>query len=835
MSTEAPPQASRITVIHIDDDPSQLKFTKIFLEKAEPRLKIVSVSSFDELLQQLPEPYNCFLSDFKMPQVDGIHLCRILKQSTDKPFILYTGHGSEEVAEKAFASGVDDYIRKEMEPSHYQVLANRIIQIVEKYKADEAHFVYKKRLEALHTHAVDLASAETMEEIAEHLFTAVRRTLDISFAGIHFLMDGKLVEQFTMGAHLPEPFVQELDGKGVTIRAFRKEKTQVVPDTRQDPDYTDWTKGMRLLSEAAVPFKINGEPSGVINVESKKLDAFPVEDVALLEILTSHLASAVSRLKQVEYYRSSESKWRTILGSSMDAAFVLSGPEIVYANHRAAGLLGYDSPEDLVGLDGLSITAPRDRELVLERIRQRQGGLNPPSRYEITFIRRDGTELTVETNASLIEYDGRPASLSFCRDLTERLQYENKLSALHACAVKLGKAKTADSIYAIVLDTIKSVLGFDFAGIAIREGDFMRYKRSVGHLLVANWSIHVDEKCVTARTYRTGKRQLIPNIRLDPDYIEPPLEEDDVSESMSELAVPINENGNVIGVINVESKELDAFTRHDAELIETLAMHSASSLRRIREREGLEQLVEEKTSKLLEAERFAAHGKIASMVAHDLRGPLQTIRNSAYLLGRDEGGNVDRIENSVDFIVKILEELKDYTMNVPVTTVTCDLGSLIRVTTDEMVIPDDITVTITEEGDTGDVEIDSIKIRRVLNNLLMNSVEAMPKGGEINIKLIQSESGVRLEVSDTGTGVREEIVSKLFTGFVTTKANGHGLGLHFCKRIVMDHGGRMYLDTDYTGGAKFVIELPTRGGAPRDPVSDAEYELEVSGRAETQV
>ena len=138
MITPAQPPDNKLIVLHIDDEVTLLDFTKMFLEKSHPNIQLVPVTKIDELMEKMKEPHDCILSDYNISeQYNGIQICRIVKEIEDKPFILYTGHGSEEVAEEAFASGVDDYIRKEMDPSHFQVLAKRIQHAVDKYRSEK--------------------------------------------------------------------------------------------------------------------------------------------------------------------------------------------------------------------------------------------------------------------------------------------------------------------------------------------------------------------------------------------------------------------------------------------------------------------------------------------------------------------------------------------------------------------------------------------------------------------------------------------------------------------------------------------------------------------------
>jgi len=122
-----------IRVLHVDDEPDQLKFTKLFLEKADADLQVESASSAEEAQHLLKKrSFDCVVSDYVMSGMDGIEFAREVRRENKVPFILYTGLGSEEVADAAFAAGVDDYVKKEYNPSQYEVLAKRVRVAVEK-------------------------------------------------------------------------------------------------------------------------------------------------------------------------------------------------------------------------------------------------------------------------------------------------------------------------------------------------------------------------------------------------------------------------------------------------------------------------------------------------------------------------------------------------------------------------------------------------------------------------------------------------------------------------------------------------------------------------------
>jgi signal transduction histidine kinase len=105
-------------------------------------------------------------------------------------------------------------------------------------------------------------------------------------------------------------------------------------------------------------------------------------------------------------------------------------------------------------------------------------------------------------------------------------------------------------------------------------------------------------------------------------------------------------------------------------------------------------------------------------------------------------------------------------------------------------------------------QADSILLRRALENLILNSLDAMPAGGTLTVRTAQRAGMVRLEVSDSGEGLTPEECARLFTPYYTTKRLGTGLGLAIVQSVVSDHGGRIEVESAPGAGATFRIELP---------------------------
>ncbi len=145
-----------IRVLLVDDEETQMELAKLSLEDADTSLKVTTISRPADALKLLSEQaFDCIVSDYIMPEMNGIQFCAEIRKTNSIPFIIYTGHGSEEVASAAFAAGANDYVRKEKELSHYKVLEKRIRHAVEKKRAEEELKSSEEKYYSLYTSMVE--------------------------------------------------------------------------------------------------------------------------------------------------------------------------------------------------------------------------------------------------------------------------------------------------------------------------------------------------------------------------------------------------------------------------------------------------------------------------------------------------------------------------------------------------------------------------------------------------------------------------------------------------------------------------------------------------------
>jgi signal transduction histidine kinase len=234
---------------------------------------------------------------------------------------------------------------------------------------------------------------------------------------------------------------------------------------------------------------------------------------------------------------------------------------------------------------------------------------------------------------------------------------------------------------------------------------------------------------------------------------------------------------------------------------------------RARYSEHLEELVEAKKKELEQAKRLAAIGETAAMVGHDLRNPLQAIINRLYLvkrktsLSKDVVDYMDDIEKETFYMNKIVSDLQDYGRLRKLNLGMHDLRILTEETLSIVEVPENIKVSLEiKNGFRLWVDIDLMK--RVLTNLVKNALQAMPKGDSLRIRGLRLKDMAYISIIDVGQGISEETLPKLFQPLFTTKAQGQGLGLAVCKRIVEAHKGSIEVQSVEGKGSTFTVKIP---------------------------
>ncbi|MEK7789731.1 MAG: ATP-binding protein, partial [Planctomycetota bacterium] len=262
--------------------------------------------------------------------------------------------------------------------------------------------------------------------------------------------------------------------------------------------------------------------------------------------------------------------------------------------------------------------------------------------------------------------------------------------------------------------------------------------------------------------------------------------------------------------INVEINGTALYNNKTGECICTRAF-----VRDITERKKMEDQVRR-------SEKLASMGELAAAIAHEIRNPLGAICNSVGILDTHlklTGQNKDLLEMIVGQSERLDRIIKDFLTFAHPREPYFSLHDIREVIKNTIFLleqdsrfTDKIEMKETYESILPKVYIDTDLIHQVLWNLFVNSLDAMPDGGQIKIMVRKAtlflRDAVEIVISDTGTGIPPHELDKIFEPFHTTKSEGTGLGLSMVQRIIDDHGGTVDVQSKEGKGTTFYIKLP---------------------------
>lgn len=224
-------------------------------------------------------------------------------------------------------------------------------------------------------------------------------------------------------------------------------------------------------------------------------------------------------------------------------------------------------------------------------------------------------------------------------------------------------------------------------------------------------------------------------------------------------------------------------------------------------------------------------------VAHDLRNPIGAIKNASYIIKKrltsdgviDADGKlmsfVEIIDQQVDKSNKIINDLMTFVKVGAFTLTETDLEHVLEETVETMLKRDNVELLQVLDPDLSPVMADGDQLQRVFLNLANNAQEAMPNRGKLSITAKNVNNHVEILFTDTGEGISEENIGKIFDPLFTRKAQGTGLGLAVCHETVLRHGGTISArrNEEPSGGTIFEVKLPA---AMQQPQSQGEMAIE---------
>lgn len=474
----------------------------------------------------------------------------------------------------------------------------------------------------------------------------------------------------------------------------------------------------------------------------------------------------------------SETRYRLLFESAGDAIFIMEAEgentgKIVAANPAAARMHGY-TVDELLTLYIQDLDTPDAARQVPERAKRILAG--EWIQTEINHRKKDGTEFPVEITAGLLDLDNHKYILAFDRDITERKRMENLLIQ--------SKIEWEDTF-----NTITDM-------ITIHDSDFniIRANKSAQKILGLPFLEDMKVKCY--RYYHGETRP--PGYCRSCDCLETgqPVEyetfEPHLDMFLEIRAIPrFNDYNRLVGLIHV--------------------------VRNITERKRVEQALQR-------AEQMKMVGEWATALAHEIKNPLAGIKVSVEVL-RDE---LNLSEEDRDILHKAVEEIKrielllksllNFAKPPKPQFAATEINDLLEKTMafalkhPSHAADSNTAVKTLKEFDMHlpVTMADPMQLKQVFLNLFLNGIEAMPAGGQLGVRTIYDTElkTIEIEISDTGVGIAEEKIDRIFQPFFTTKKKGSGLGLAISRRLIEQHGGEIYVKSHLAKGTQFKIILP---------------------------
>jgi len=491
------------------------------------------------------------------------------------------------------------------------------------------------------------------------------------------------------------------------------------------------------------------------------------------------------RKKQEEMLRASEEEFKNLFEHVATGVFISSKEgKFLNANQALLDMLGYDSKQEF-----LNINLPQDLYVRPEDRRTFQEMMERDGRvidYEVEFKRKDGTTLPIlltgharyDQQGNIIGYEGLNVNL------TQRKLMEKEVREAY------------DFMNKIVQSSPNSITATDM------QGNILIWNQAAEETLGYKAS-DVIGKMNIRKIYPEGvARKVMQMLRSD--------ESGGVGRLRSFPMVYVRRDDEVV------EGNLSAAIIYDANGKEIASVGLFVDLR---DRLQMERALRDTQEQLLQSEKLAAMGRLTSQIAHELNNPLYGIMNTLELLKTEIPADNKRrkiLEMALSETVRLSDLLRkmlsfskpDQEERHPV-----DINSVldeILLLHEKQLKENDINLVATFAEGLGLVKASKNQLRQVFLNMVANARDAMPGGGTLSVVTGGDNAKVYVEVTDTGTGIREEHLDKIFDSFFTTKGEvkGVGLGLSVCYGFIEDHGGDIEVKSRVGEGTTFTISLP---------------------------
>jgi PAS domain S-box-containing protein len=765
-------QQHSIRILHVDDDAQFADLTATLLEREDDRFVVDTALSASEGIDSLRDRSpDCIVSDYDMPGRNGIEFLQTVRDEwLEIPFILFTGKGSEEVAGRAISAGVTDYLQKKSSSEQYALLANRIINAVERKQTSEALTETQERYQSLRTELIEV-SIKLLESKHQDIDNRIEQALEQ--LGTHVGADRTYIFQIdrTEGTL---SYTHEWCADGVTpqidslqnipletfpwwMEQLKNFETISIPNVSALPEEASTEKEVlqeqNISSLIAAPMISEQELVGFVGfdwVDSQ--DVWEQEFVDILHIAGRLITNALRQESRQREIEQREERFHALVEESNDIISVVDTDErIQYQSPSVERILGYD-PEETIGDIAWENIHPDDRDAFQNWFKQHNAVREQEKPVEYRAQHADGSWRWMEARShNQLDNPAVEGYVINTRDITERKEREKELAQY-----KTYVEETSDTIAVVDSDgTIK------FHNATVRgESEFL--------------PLNAEGETGFDYVHPEDQEQIM-------DLFITVLEKE-THEVTTELRVETTDDEwrwiEARGVNKLDDPDIEGIivTSHD-----------------ITERKERERDLQRRNEQLDE---------FASVISHDLRNPLNIAELRTDLAAQEcESDHLADVTEALSRMDALIDGL--LTLARQGDTVGEREQILLKDTVSacwRTVETGDATITIDRHAT---LAADRGRLKQVLENLFRNAIEHGDESVTVTVGVLDNEGG--FYVADDGPGIPEENRKDVFNSSHTTSHDGRGFGLAIVKQICEGHGWDISVTESETGGARFEI------------------------------
>jgi len=559
----------------------------------------------------------------------------------------------------------------------------------------------------------------------------------------------------------------------------------------------------------------------------------------------------ISERKQMEEaLRLKEEKYRNIYENMEDVIYETDNQGHLTSISPSIEKQGGYRSEELIGRNVTDFFVYPDQYAALDALMIENGSVND---FEALLLQKDGSTRFASITARIVfDENGQGiATEGVLRDITERKRVEERIRQMNAelerrvsertsqlqesntylatlieSSIVLNESLDLNEILDRILLQAQKLVPARAINIMFVEGEYANVVRRIGYQGLEK----IEQNILDFRfpiSWPTFHQMCTvqKSIHISDTADNPGWQTIQGSEWVrSYIGVPLVINDETVGFLNASHSEPNFFDEKHPIMLESLARHASVAIQNARLLGELKSALKKEQrmrDQLVQADKLAALGKMVTAIAHEINNPIQTVKNSFYLLedqleaGSPASEYLKLASEEANRISDLVSQLRGTYATASKTIVRIDMPVLLAEVRD-LLAPQlkKRRVKWYQADELQSYRVNGIynNLKQVFINLCLNAMEAMEKdqGGSITVSLRTNPDGQRVGVDfqNTGPVIAEETLPQIFEPFFTTKSNGTGLGLSISYEIIRQHQGEIHVENGDGGGVTFTVWLP---------------------------